>query len=128
MIGVINILENDVSVAGVVSDRVFPIERQQGTNLPAITVDVTDVEPNGTKDGVSTLDEEFTRVTNYAQTLVECLLLAGFSRAALDRYTGTNQGVVIQQIDFLSEIPNKAQINNKRVYTIEQQYKVRVIR
>ena len=128
MIGVIDVLVNDASVAARVSARIYPIERQQGSALPALSVDVTDIDPSDTKDGVSTLDEEFTSVTSYADTYNECVLLAGECRSALDRYAGTNQGVVIQQSVYLNEFQNKANINNKKVFFIEQNYKVRIIR
>ena len=128
MIGVINVLENDTDVFARVGVRIYPMEREQGSALPAISVENTDIEPNDTKDGVSTLDEEFTSVTSFASTYAECLLLAAECRTALDRYVGTNQRVVIQQCVYLNEFQNKANINNVRIYFIEQNYKLRIIR
>ena len=128
MIGVIDILLNDANVLAMVGTKVYPMERDQNEGLPAITVDVTDIEPNPTKDGVSTLDEEFVSVISYDSTYKACRLLAADCRTALDRYAGTNKGVVIQQIDYLNELSDKELINNKRVFFIEQHYKVRVVR
>jgi hypothetical protein len=133
MIGVIDILRTDANVAARIggagnSARVYPMERKQGSTLPALTVEVTDIEPSDTKSGVSRLDEEFTTVTSYADTHEACRLLAVDCRTALDRASGTHSGEVIQSVQFLSLLTDKELINNKKVYFIEQNFKVRVLK
>ena len=126
MIGVLNILLNTAAVTARVAARIYPIERKQSAGLPAITIDITGIEPNATKSGVSALDEQQITVVSYADTYDGCRLLADDCRAALDRISGTYNGEVIQQIDFLEQFIDKEEINNKKVYYIEQNYKVRI--
>lgn len=134
MIGVINILKVDAPVTariGTGADaRVYPLEREQEADLPAVTVDQTDIDPSDTKSGVSSLDEEIVTVTSYDSVFSSCRSLADDCRAALDRASGTHGGVVIQSngIQFLNEFVDKEEVNNAKVFFIEQNYKVRVER
>ena len=51
-----NILANDSDVSALVSTRIFPNVAAQKTAFPFIVYQTTGVDPNDTKDGVSTLD------------------------------------------------------------------------
>lgn len=128
MIGVIDILKTDAPIIARVSTRVYPIEREEKQPLPALTVSITDIDPSDTKSGVSTLDEESIIVTSYASTFNECKLLSEECRTALDRVSGTYAGLIIQSAYFLDQFTDFEEINNKKVFFIEQNYKVRVER
>ena len=133
MIGVIDILRDDASVGARVggtgtSARVYPNVRAQKGALPAVTVSLTQTEAHDTKDGVSTLDEEYVTVTSYSDDFTECRNLAQDCRSALDRASGTYNSQVIQSIQFLDKFTDYEQIENNIVHFIEQNYKVRVLR
>ena len=58
------------------------------------------VEPSDTKSGVSTLDEIRYDIVVASETYAEASDLTEKIRTALDRYTGTVAGVVIDSIQF----------------------------
>jgi len=127
-IAVIDILLNDANVSGEVSTRVYPLERPQKTTLPAIMVRLNDVEPNDTKDGVSTLDVEYVGVFIYGATYSSVYTLSGYVRTALDRYAGTNKTVVVQSSQFYDSSTYVDEIDNNTIYVQEDEYKLRIIR
>jgi len=127
-IAVIDILLNDANVSGEVSTRVYPLERPQKTTLPAIMVRLNDVEPNDTKDGVSTLDVEYVGVFIYGATYSSVYTLSGYVRTALDRYSGTNKTVVVQSSQFYDSSTYVDEIDNNTIYVQEDEYKLRIIR
>lgn len=108
--------------------RVYPIERPQTSELPAITIKDIQNEPSDTKSGVSGLDSVTTEVLSYSNTLDGAITLSEAVRAALDRSSGTYNGETIQSIQYLNDFQEFEEIKNKKVYWIEQNYKVRVER
>lgn len=138
-LAIIDILRNDATVGALVggtgtSARVYPYEMPQKANYPAIIVSLEDIEPNDTKDGVSTLDVEFIRIecmdTKFKKTSDSSgsYHIGEAARTALDRTSGTFSSVVIQSIRFDGSDPYTTEINNKVIYVNELTFKVRVIR
>ena len=95
-----NILANDSDVSALVSTRIFPNVAAQKTAFPFIVYQTTGVDPNDTKDGVSTLDGNSLMVLCYSETYTEVADLAQLARIALDRKSGTYNGVEVQTIQF----------------------------
>ena len=60
-----------------------------------------DTSPSDTKSGVSTLDEVRYDIVVASETYAEASDLTNKVRTALDRYTGTVAGVVIDSIQFI---------------------------
>ncbi len=90
MIGeIITILQSDSDVVRAVDTKIFPIQRKQGTGLPAIVVDLIDVKTNESKHLSSDLDFVTIQVSAYADNPKESYDIAGFCRNELDKYTGT---------------------------------------
>ena len=127
-IAFIDVLLNDAPVSNVVGDRIFANLRPQQNKFPAIMIRINDNDPSDTKDGVSTLDQEFIGVFIYARTYSEIFDLAIKTRTALDRYSGTNKGVVVQSSQYQDTSTFNSKIDNAPLFTQEDEYKVRIIR
>lgn len=100
MIGeVVTILKNDATVVGAVgSSNIFPIQRKQGSGLPAIVVDLIDIKTNETKHLSSDLDFVTIQVSSYDDNPRSSYLISTYVRNELDKYTGTVNGEAIEII------------------------------
>ena len=72
--------------------NIFPIQRKQGSGLPAIVVDLIDVKTSETKDKSSGLDFVTMQVAAYADNPRESFVISEYVRDALDKYVGTVNG------------------------------------
>ena len=97
-----NILSNTANVSAIVSTRIYPNVAKQGSAFPFIVYQTTNVTPNDTKDGVSTVDGNGLDVLCFADTYSVAVDLAQKVRIALDRKTGTYNTVEVQSIQFTS--------------------------
>lgn len=95
-----SILTSDADVNALVSGRVYPQIAAQGATFPFVVYLLTNVGPSDTKSGVSTLDEVRYDIVVAAETYAVAADLTEKVRAALDRYSGTVAGVVIDSIQF----------------------------
>lgn len=98
MIGeIVTILQNDTTVSNAVGvSQIFPIQRNQGTGLPAIVVDLIDISTNETKHQSSDLDFVTIQVSTYADNPKQSYDVATYCRNELDKYTGTVNGESIE--------------------------------
>tara|TARA_R110002167_G_scaffold168443_2_gene366141 strand:- start:265 stop:681 length:417 start_codon:yes stop_codon:yes gene_type:complete len=101
-LAIYNILSNDSDVSALVSTRIYPNVAKQATPFPFVVYQTTGVDPNDTKDGVSTVDGNSFMVLCYSETYTQVADLAQKVRIALDRKTGTYPalGVEVQSIQF----------------------------
>ena len=102
-LAIYNILKNDGAISSLVGTRIFPNVAPQTTSFPFIIYQVTGVEPNDTKEAVSTLDVNSVMVSCYSETYNEASQIANRIRIALDRITAsTYEGIQIQSSQFQS--------------------------
>ena len=94
------ILTEDAGVSAVVGSRVYPQVAAQGAAFPFVVYVLQDNTPSDTKSGVSTLDEIRYDIVAAAETYSELSSLTERIRLALDRYTGTVSGIVVDSIQF----------------------------
>lgn len=143
-VAIVGILKGDATLAaelgGVGTARVHILRRPQTGAFPAIVIRRQDIEPSDTKDGVSTLDQEYIQVLMYGKegesTLNTLILnIEARVRTLLDRVApGTYNGVVIQSSQFIDSdifeevVDNTATRQTSSVDVIEHIYKVRVKR
>ena len=98
-----NVLSTNSDVSTLVSTRIFPNVAPQTTTFPFIIYDVNGVQPNDTKDGVSTLDTNDVMISCYSETYSQASDLAQKIRIAMDRINeGTYGGEQIQSSQFQS--------------------------
>ena len=95
-----NILSEYVPLAARVDTRIFPNVATQSVAFPFIIYDVQSDSPEDTKDGVANLDITNMMVSAYSDTYLSATQIGGLIRDALDRYSGTVNGVVINTIVF----------------------------
>ena len=120
-----SILTADSDVSALVSTRVFPYMRQQGTAFPAIVYELEDTEPQQGLDGFQSLTRCELSVTNVAETYSGAKDLASKVRTALNGYTGTSEGVAIKSVVHDNDIGivEDSRIGNSRgVSIIESSY------
>lgn len=96
-----SILTGDSAVSALVGNRVYPQIAAQGAAFPFIVYVLQDTSPSDTKSGVSTLDEVRYDIVVASETYAEASDITNKIRTALDRYTGTVSGVVIDSIQFI---------------------------
>ena len=121
-----SILTGDSAVSALVGSRVYPQIAAQGAAFPFVVYLVNDLTPSDTKSGVSTLDEVRYEVLAIAETYAEAADLNEKIRTALDRYTGTVSGVVIDSIQF-TELEVDFD-DNSETYIANSEYVIRVKR
>lgn len=98
-----NILSNDADVSALVDTNIFPNVAPQKTTFPFIIYDITGIDPNDTKEGVSTLDTNDVMISCYSETYSQASDIARKVRVAMDRINeGTYAGVQIQSSQFQS--------------------------
>ena len=120
-----SILTADSDVSALVSTRVFPYLRQQGTAFPAIVYELEDTDPQQGLDGFQSLTRCELSVTNVAETYSGAKDLASKVRTALNGYTGTSEGVAIKSVVHDNDIGivEDSRIGNSRgVSIIESSY------
>lgn len=103
---------------------VFYDELMQTYAVPLALVSLLSIEPSDFKDAPS--DFDFDRVTVYhmAATKVQSNQLARLARTALERKSGSYNGVAVNSIKFIDQSSFTEQLTNKKVYTTEQIYQV----
>ena len=94
------ILTEDAGVSAVVGTRVYPQVAAQGAAFPFVVYVLQDNTPSDTKSGVSTLDEIRYDIVAAAETYTALSSLTERIRLALDRYSGTVSGIVVDSIQF----------------------------
>lgn len=95
-----SILTNDSDVSALIGTRVYPQVAAQDAAFPFVVYVLQDNTPSDTKSGVSTLDEIRYDIVAAAETYSQLTDLTEKIRTALDRYTGTVEGVVVDSIQF----------------------------
>ena len=94
------ILTEDAGVSAVVGTRVYPQVAAQEAAFPFVVYVLQDNTPSDTKSGVSTLDEIRYDIVAAAETYTALSSLTERIRLALDRYSGTVSGIVVDSIQF----------------------------
>lgn len=123
-----SILRNDGDVNSLVDTRIFPLVAKNDTRFPFIIYDVGSENPEDTKDGVSTLDVDSVMVSVYSQSYEEASDLARKVRTALDRVSGSYEGVEVQSIQYngLNEIFDE-NVSDEGVYRKALDFNVRIV-
>ena len=121
-----SILTSTSAVSAIVGTRVYPQIAAQEAAFPFVVYVLQNVDPSDTKSGVSTLDEVRYDIVVASENYAQASDLTGKIRTALDRYTGTVAGVVIDSIQFID-----LDVNNDpgtETYLTSAEYIIRVKR
>jgi len=121
-----SILTSDSDVNAIVGTRVYPQIAAQEAAFPFVVYVLQNVDPSDTKSGVSTLDEVRYDIIVASENYAQASDLTEKIRTALDRYSGTVAGVVIDSIQFID-----LDVNNDpgtETYLTSAEYIIRVKR
>lgn len=121
-----SILTSDSDVNAIVGTRVYPQIAAQEAAFPFVVYVLQNVDPSDTKSGVSTLDEVRYDIIVASENYAQASDLTEKIRTALDRYSGTVAGVVIDSIQFID-----LDVNNDpgtETYLTNTEYIIRVKR
>ena len=111
-------LSATAAVTALVSTRIFPDMATQDATYPFIVYTNDATQPTDVKDSTSPLDVVTMSVMIYSNSYSQAQDIAAAVRTALDRMTGTVQGVNVQSCRF--EGQNSAQMEfDKHVFVIE---------
>jgi len=94
------ILSQNTDVTDIVGVNIFPEVAEQETATPFIVYQLQSVAPEDTHDGPSTLDEVRFEFLCYADSYALAADLGDKVRGALDRVSGTYNGVNVESIQF----------------------------
>lgn len=121
-----SILAENSGVSTVVGTRIYPQIAEQGAAFPFIVYVLRDIEPSDTKSGASTLDEIRYDIIAAAETYAALASLTERIRLALDRFSGTVSGIVVDSIQFTDlDVTNEP---NTETYLSSSEFVVRVKR
>ncbi len=94
------ILSTNSNVTTLVGTRIFPEIAEQEAATPFIVYQLQSVDPDDTHDGPSELDEVRFEFICYADTYDQAADVGEKVRGALDRVSGTYNGVNVESIQF----------------------------
>jgi hypothetical protein len=119
-------------VTSIVSIRIYPDMAPQNASFPYIVFQKLQTQPTDTKEGVSPLDKLLVQVDCYSNNYDNAHSLAGAVRTALDRYTGTINGHVVDKIIFSNDSSGSPQdvptITGSMIFWASQDYEIRLKR
>jgi hypothetical protein len=120
------LLDNSTDLTAIVGTRIYPEVAQQDAPLPYVVYNISNNEPSDTKREPSKLDTANIEVNCYSTSYTEVIDMAVAVRAALDRVTGTYNGVNVQSIAYMNEVIDFDE--GQRAYNVSSDYDVRISR
>ena len=120
------LLSNYSDLTDIVSTRIYPEVAEQDAAMPFVIYTVVSNEPSDTQSSPSQLDIAQVDVVLFSTDYAESVDMGVAARAALDRVTGTYNGVNVQSCQYTSEVIDFEEY--PRAYVITQSYDVRINR
>jgi|LakMenEpi03Aug12_release.lakeMendotaPanAssembly.Ray.scaffolds.fasta_scaffold1438389_2 hypothetical protein len=117
-------LSATTAVTAITSTRIYPDMATQDATYPFIVYSVADTAPTDIKDGVSPLDIVSVGLMIYADSYAVAIDLAEKVRTALDRMSGTYDGVNVQSCKFNGQSSGSMHLD-KHIFIVEQEYQFR---
>ena len=120
------LLSNYSDLTDIVSTRIYPEVAEQDAAMPFVIYTVVSNEPSDTQSSPSQLDIAQVDIVLFSTDYAESVDMGVAARAALDRVTGTYNGVNVQSCQYTSEVIDFEEY--PRAYVITQSYDVRINR
>jgi hypothetical protein len=121
------ILLSDNTMAGYVSDRIYPVIAPQEAKFPFVVIKNNSTQPTDIKDGVSPLDEADIQIDVYSDTVSTLNSIMAQTRILLDRYSGNISGSNIDAVIFVNESDGPFEIDTE-IFAKSQDYRIRINR
>jgi len=115
------------AIAAAIGSRCYLQQRQQGSALPAITFEVTRIEPFRTLAGDSGLYQAEVTISSVAETYLGARAVADLVRNNAEAFSGPVHGVNLLAVRFVDEAPLEAGLyegEENEPTAIEQNYTV----
>ena len=120
-----NILSNTTAITDIVGTKIYPEIAPQNETQPYIVYSIVSNSPVDTKEEGGEIDEAAVEVYCFNTKYTLAIDLGVEVRNALDRKTGTYNGVKIQTISYTSE---QMDVNSERsIWVAIQDYTIKVI-
>jgi hypothetical protein len=120
------LLSNYSDLTDIVSTRIYPEVAEQDAAMPFVIYTVVSNEPSDTQSSPSQLDIAQVDIVLFSTDYSQVVDMGVAARAALDRVTGTYNGVNVQSCQYTSEVIDFEEY--PRAYVITQSYDVRINR
>jgi hypothetical protein len=126
------VLSATAGVTALVSTRIYPDMAPQNATFPYIVFQKLSTQPTDTKEGVSPLDKILVQIDCYSGNYDTSHTIAAAIRTALDRYSGTINGHVVDRIIFSNDSSGSPQdmptSTGSMIYWASQDYEIRLKR
>lgn len=124
---IIQLLLNAAGVTALVSTRVYPVDRPQGSNLPVIVVKRIDGAPEYAADGETGLENGRIEVNAYATTYSSTMAIRDAVKAALSGVIDTVVlGVDVKFITVVFESDHRETGTNQSEYLFRRSIDIEV--
>ena len=118
-----NLLSNSSEVTDLVSTKIYPNIIQDEKKINYIVYEKNSQFPTNCKDGRSTLDVASFSIFIYSDSLDTLNKISLAVRNTLDRFSGVNSGLVIDNIIYIDEDNDFDETS--KIYQIEANYEIR---
>jgi hypothetical protein len=126
------VLSATAGVTALVSTRIYPDMAPQNATFPYIVFQKLSTQPTDTKEGASPLDKILVQIDCYSGSYDTSHTIAAAIRTALDRYSGTINGHVVDKIIFSNDSSGSPQdvptTTGSMIYWASQDYEIRLKR
>jgi hypothetical protein len=95
---IFSLLTNDATLNSLVGSKVFPVVAGNNTSFPFLVYNITTAEPQNTKQELSSADIINFQVSSYALNHGQAAELAEAVRVALEKQSGTIEGIPVIDI------------------------------
>lgn len=127
-LAIMDILKNDNAFSAIVgagaSAKIYYDEAMETQTLPFTIIKTDSINPNDTKDGASTLDQDMVYITHFAATKIIVQQMSVAARTALERKNGTFGGIITKGLQFKTQRSDTERLIDKKVFTEEQYYQI----
>jgi hypothetical protein len=120
------LLDAATAVKAIIGNKVYPMVAPQSTVVPFVTYRTINRTPSHTKDGPSHLDTYNFEVNMYHNNYTTLVDLCEKIRQAIDSYSGTVNGQVVQHITY--DNGSEGYIEDGNYFYIQETYSMRIPR
>lgn len=117
-------------LTALIDRRLYPDERPQGSDLPAVSyMYVSDVKDH-TLTAQQKLESPMIQFTSYASTRAQARAVSNQVKTALADYAGTLSGLEVQYIKLVNELPSTERNADGTVLvrTVDQEYEINFVK
>jgi len=122
-----SILSADAPLVAIVGTRIKPAVAPQETANPCVIFEISSQDPNYTKDGAAEVIFTFLEIDIFSNTHAQAWTIEGLVKAALDQYSGTQDGQDIDLVQWEGSDDRAARVDRGSVaeYQVSMGFRIR---